>query len=327
MRNILRLFLGIACSIGVLPAQPAILSGPVEGFTFDVPTGSLRALIGFPGSASFGPVALDSLDFGSVAPRKSYAIAFKQGNCLLVSGLGSDQVSTTLIPGVAGQPEGIAWSGDGTLAVLYSRSGNWIQTLTGLPDAVQAAPSVDVSSMSGSLSAVATDAKGKHVALATRGDAGGVYLMTDGQAFAQVLEMSKPIAMAFSDDAANLYVLDGAGQLAVLAVGDLSTQTLSLDGLQDPFAVRAGRDAENRPVVFVASRSDRLLRAYDPSTQAALATLPLNFQPTGIDDLGRNSFVIASRSNQGDPLWLLTGAPQLAVYFVPAAQPNSGGLQ
>ncbi len=61
----------------------------MEALTFDAPTRSLRAVIGFPGAASFGPVLLDSLDFASVAPLQNYGIVFEGGKCLFVSGLGS----------------------------------------------------------------------------------------------------------------------------------------------------------------------------------------------------------------------------------------------
>jgi hypothetical protein len=328
MRRFWGFLLGIALSIGFLHGQQTFLSGPVEGFTFDPPTQSFRALIGLPGSALFGPALATGFDSGWVAPHKNYAIGLQQGNCLLVSSLDTDQVSTTSIAGLSGQPEAITWSADGSVAVLYSRTGAWLQVLSGLPDAPQMGASVDLSSLGGSLTAVASDPQGKRTALAMQGDNGGAFLLTDVQNFAPALPIANPTALAFSEDGASLYVLDGnALQLDMVALSDGSFQTLSLDGLQDPFAIASGRDSQNRQIVYVASRSDQDFRAYDRATQQLLADLPLDFQPTGIVTLGRNSFVIATRSKTLSPLWLFTSAPQPAVYFVPAPPPATGGSE
>ena len=98
MRKVL-LFLAALSSIPSVLAQPSGVSGPVEGFTFDAPTSSIRAVIGSLGSASLGPAALSRLIFASVAPHQNYGIAFRRGQFLFVSQLGSDQVSTAGLPG------------------------------------------------------------------------------------------------------------------------------------------------------------------------------------------------------------------------------------
>lgn len=324
MRCTLLLLLTTAVTGAVL-AQEASLSGPIEGFTFDLPTASLRAVIGYPGSASFGPALLEGLDYGSVAPQKDYAIVFQGGNCLLVSHLGSGPLSPAPISSVAGQPDGITWSGDGSFAVLYSRGGNWIQTLSGLPLNPTAGAYVDVSSLGGSLSAVAIDAKGTQVAIAITGNVAGVYLMRESQAFSSLLQLSNPIAVAFSTDGNTLFALDAATQqLSVLDLNSSACQTLTLDGLADPFAVGAPTAQQNRQMVYVASRSDQLLREYDVSSQQVVLDLPLYFAPTGIEEFGRNSFRVAARLHATDPLWLLTNSAPPAVYFVPAVQPDPG---
>ena len=328
MRSFWAFLPGMALSIAFLQGQQTFLSGPVEGFTFDPPTQSFRALVGLPGSALFGPALASGFDSGSVAPHKNYAIGFQQGNCVLISGLDSDQISTTSIAGLSGQPEAITWSADGSVAVLYSRTGAWLQALSGLPDAPRMAASIDLASLGGSLTAVASDPQGKRIALATQGDNGGAFLLTDTQSFAPTLPIANPTALAFSEDGASLYVLDGNSlQLDVVTLSDGSLQTLPLDGLVDPFAIASGRDLQNRQIVYVASRSDQDFRVYDRGTQQLLSDLPLDFKPTGIVALGRNSFVIAPRSQNQSPLWLFTNTPQPAVFFVPAPQPATGGSE
>jgi hypothetical protein len=323
---ILLLFLFVSLSICVAPAQS--LSGPIEAFTFDAPTQSLRAVNGFPGSATFGPALLSGLDYGSVAPDKNYAIAFKNGHCLFVSGLDSSQLATAMIPGVFGRPDGAVWSSDGSIAILYSRSGNWIQTLADLPKAPHADPHLNLSVLGGSLSAIATDKQGKQFAIATSGPTGGVYLTTPSQHFIPLAKMANPIALSFSDDGASLYALDsGSLKLSVIKLRDWSSRAFSLSELHDPFAIHVGHDAANQPLVYVASRKDRLLGVYNAASEKTLHTIALRFQPTGIDAFGRNSFVVGSRVKSGDPLWLFTTAPRPEVYFVPAATTASGGPQ
>ena len=160
------------------------------------------------------------------------------------------------------------------------------------------------------------------------GSPGGVSLITNGGNPVPVLAGLRPIALAFSDDGSSLYVLDGANlQLTAVQLADLTTQTFSLDGLENPVAIKPARDVANRPVLYVAGRTDYLLRTYDASSLAVVMDTPLAFLPSEIKDLGRNSFQLAPRSTDSAPLWLLTSTPQQAIYFVPSAPPGAGGPQ
>jgi hypothetical protein len=327
MRVAIFLILGIG-SAGCLAAQPAALTGPVEAYTFDAPTRSLRAVIGFPGAASFGPVLRDGLDFASAAPGQNYALGFQEGKCLLISGLGAAPLSGQLlvrpISGVEAQPEGIVWSGDGSVAVLYSSTGNWLQTLSGLPNTPLAAARVSGSSLGGLLASVAADGHGKHIAAGISGEAGAVYLSSDGQTFNKLISLAHPISLSFSADGSTLYVLDSsAPQVLAVMVGSHTYQALPLRGLADPIALQAVQDSQNRQLLYVASTSDRLLRILDVASQQTVADVPLSFQPTGLEQFGSSSFVVASRSQAAKPLWLFASTPQPGAYFVPAVQLRS----
>ena len=300
---------------GVLCAQGLI--GPVEAFSFDAPTRSLRAVNGSLGSASLGPALYSEIDFASVAPHQNFAVAFRSGRGMIVSGLGSAaQPSVTALDSAA-VPEGIAWSGDSSTAILFSRSGNWIQKLTGLPASPTLGPSLSTSLLGGNLLAVASDSKAAHIAIGIAG--AGVFEMTDGQGFVPLVSIAQPISLAFSDDDATLYGIDGAShQLSEVRVADFTSQRWALDPLQDPIAVRSATGASNAKLIYVAGRSDRLLLAMDASSHQTVATIPLSFQPTLLDPLGRSSFVLGSRVDGHDTLWSLRTSPQASVYFVPA---------
>jgi hypothetical protein len=324
MRSLIVFILFVTLALGIASAQS--LSGPVEGFLFDEPTQSLRAVDGFPGSATFGPALLSEVTFGSVAPYKNYAIAFQNGHCLLLSALGSGQLSTAKLTGVVGQPDGVVWSADSSVAMLYSSSGDWIQTVSGLPKTPHVNSHLTLSSLGGTLADVAIDVDGKQIAIAMRGSRGGVFLNTASQKFIPLLEMENPTALSFSEDGSDLYALDGASlKLSAITLSNSSSRVVPLTGLKDPFAIRAGHDTANRPVVLVASLKDRLVGVFNPASEKFQTILHLGFKPTGLQDLGRNSFVIGSRAKPGDPLWLFSTAPKPAVYFVPAAPASSKG--
>ena len=325
MYRLWAVLVGMVLSIVPLCSQQTSLRGPIEGYIFDPPTQSFLTVIGLPGSATLGPALISGFDTGWVAPHKNYAVGFQQGNCFLVTGLDSNPVSTS-IASLAGQPDSVVWSGDGSVAVAYSGSGSWLQVISGLPDGPQVGSPVDLSQLGGSLSAVTTDRQGRNIALAVQGANGGMYLSGDGQNFFSAFPMANPAGVAFSDDGASIYVVDGGAlTLTVFSVNDYSSRTFPLNSLQNPSAVASGRDTQGHPIVYVADAIDQIFQAYDPVAQQVIVSLPLYFQASGITALGPNSFVISSRSQSASPLWIFASVPQPAVYFVPAAQISVGG--
>ena len=305
-------------SVGSLAAQTPV-TGPTEGFIFDLPTNSLRAIVGILGSASLGPAILPKLDYASVAPQKNYAIAFQDGRCLIVSGLDSEQVTTTTLSGEFSAPEGIAWSGDGSVAVLYSRTGNWVRTISDLPVSPNAASLLDLSSLGGALSTVAADLHGEHVVIGITGDNAGVFQIASDQSFLPLVPVAKPISLAFADDRRQLYIMDGElMQLTEFNLADSTSQAWRINELEDPIAFRPARDAAQRQVIYVAGRGDRSLVVYDSSTHEVIGRVSLAFQPSSIEILGRDSYLLRPRASFDDPLWSFRNSAQPMVYFVPA---------
>ena len=300
------------------------LNGPVQGYLFDAPTGSFRVVRGFPGAASLGPALAKGFNYGSVAPLKNYAIAFEKNQVKFVAGFGTAHVTVSSLAAVFPKAEAVTWSGDGSTAVIYSRTGNWMQLVTGFPATPAVIESVEVSSMDASLSTVALDGHGTQVALGAKGGRAGVYVSTNRRGFVLTVKTSHPSALSFSDDASELYVLDESNSdLSAVNMKTLSVQTEPLTGLSDPFALKFGRDAFGRAVVYVASRKNRLFRTYDTANHRLLGDIALSFVPACIDELGAKSFLLNARTKPGDPLWLFSSSPPPAVYFVPA--PPAGG--
>ena len=322
------LALPLLVSIGSLVAQRSPLAGPVEGFVFDGPTHGFRAIQGALGAASLGPVTVGWFEFGAVAPGKNYGIGYKAGQCFVITGLDSPQPSSAAVGDSCTLPEGAVWSGDGTAAVLYSKTGNWVQTVPGVPAQAVVSAAVNVAGL-GSLSAVSSDLTGASIFVAVNGGAPGVYQLQADQSLAPVLPLAQPIALAVSDEMQVLYAVDAAAnQVYELSLTDLSSQSWAPTGIQNAVAVRPAHDASQRPIVYVAGGSDQLLVAYDGLSHAALNTLSLDFPPLGIEPLGPHSFVLRGRAADSDPLWSLTDTPVPAAYFIPATPfAASGGLQ
>lgn len=305
-----------------LPAQTSV-TGPVEALTFDPPTHSVRAVIGVPGASSFGPPLLDNLDLASVAPGQNYGLIFHDGQCFFAFGLNSKRIAETAIQNAQAHPQGIVWAAGGSLAILYSGSGNWFQTITGFPAAPIAGAVVDATPLGAALTAIAVDPSGKQIAVAVSGDHGGAYSYADGQ-FTRVASLSNPVSLSYSNDGQTLYALDLAVlQVTAITLSNDSFENFVLSGMSNPIAIQAAQDSSNRPVLYIAGGSDRSVRILDVSSGQVAADLGLLFQPTGIAPFGATSFVLAGRSQAANPLWLLSNSASPAAYFVPAVQLRS----
>ena len=308
----------ILSSAAAVWAQPSGLSGPVQGFTFDAPTRSIRQVIGSLGSASLGPAVVRQIDFAAIAPRQDYGIAFRAGQAVLVSGLTSAESSMTDLAGSSPSPDGVIWSDDGSVAVLYARTAGWIQIFSGFPASINPGAPIDISSLGGALSVIATDAHGQTVSIGMTGDNPGVFKIAGGQKISPLLAVSKPIALAFSSDSANLYALDAAtNQVSEIDLSNSAAQTWPLD-VDGAVAIRPARDASNRTVLYVAARKSRLLVAYDDATHLRTATIGLSFDPVVIEPIGSNGFLLSRRTVNSEPLWSFANGAQPMVYFVPA---------
>lgn len=311
-----RLFLMVAVlSSGISQAQQSSLSGPVPGFVFDRPSRSIRGLTGYLGSSSFGPALVGDVDFASVAPGQNYGIAVRDGKWLLISGLGSSAESAGLIDGPLPAPEGVVWSGDASVAILYSKSGNWIQSLSGFPGSVSAGTRLSLSSP---LSALAVDTSGKRIAIGLSGEAGGVFQVGSDQSLLPLSRIPAPIALTFSADGSTLYALDQqTNQIfeTSLSNGALQTWPTNVD---DAVAIRAAIDDGGENVLYIAGRSSRILASVDRSTHQIIASAPLSFTPEMIEPLGSRGFVLLARARTSDIFWTLINTARPTIYFVPA---------
>jgi hypothetical protein len=308
--------LSVCFSIGLLSAQQAPFEGPTEGVIFDAPTRSFRTIAGSLGSAFLGPAVLADFNYGSVAPHKNYGLAFRDGRCFLVSAVDSQQASITMLPGCFNMPEDVAWSGDGSAAVLYSRTEGWLRILSGLPGSPTSA-SLAVVLPGSHVSTVAADYDGSHVLIGITGDMPGVYLLRKDQTLSPILPLANPTALGIAGTIA--YVIDaGTSQVFELSLADLSSQSWRFDGVTDPIAIQASQDAAMRSVIYIAGGSDHTLLVYDAGSHNLIAPVQLDFAPTMMVPLGQHGFLLRPRLTAEDTIWTSTDDSPPAAYFIPA---------
>ncbi len=292
------------------------LAGPTQGFTYDAASRSVRQVLGSFGSASLGPALVQDLSFGSVAPQRSYGIGCVADQCFLVTGLGSDQAQQNPIPDQVGIPEGATWSADGRVAVLYSRSGQWLRVLRGLPETIDAGPQSNVSSLGGQLSSVAVSPDGGQIVLGMAGDQPGIFEMTAAGAFVPMHSAVNPVALAFSKNGDTLYILDaGSHEVSEIHVSDGLAQSWPIEAVQDPIGVQVGQDSAARAVIYVAGRGDQTLFVYDRASHNLLEQIQLTFAPSQLEPSGTSSYLLTSRSSADEVLWSFTAGR--GIFFVP----------
>lgn len=277
-------------------------------------------MLGALGSSSLGQPLVSEVDYGSVAPRRAHALIFEAGRGFSVSNVDSSELKRIELPEFVVVPEGISWSENGAVAVLYSRSQNWIQIVSGLPLSPAAAAPVAIPA--GSLTAVTVNPTGELVVVALSGDVAGIYKVGDSIDFSQPLvPVQQPISLSFSGNGQSICVLDGADkQVSCLHLATFARQSVPVSDLEDPRFIVGKRDSGNRQLLYVVGARDRALAVYDMADQQKIGSVPFDFEPTTMEILGRSSFLLSTRTSTTDPLWCLAGASasEPGVYFVPA---------
>ena len=173
--------------------------------------------------------------------------------------------------------------------------------------------------LGGTLATTAVDIHGHTSAIGIAGANAGVYgLSSDSNSLYPILPGSRPISLAFSGDGSALYALDGStSQVSQIAMSNLSSQILPLS-LTDAIGIWPAVNSTGLDLLYVAETSSRSLIVYDCLNQQTISNQPLSFVPTAIEPLRTGSYILRSRSSDGDPLWAFTDRGQTAVYFVPA---------
>jgi DNA-binding beta-propeller fold protein YncE len=316
------LWLGL-CAITAFGDDPQ-LSGPVPGYVFDHTSHSIRPIFGVPGSAYLGPSAIGGFDAASVSPLGISALAVQAGNLYLIQNLDSAQPDSTPVANAISGARLFAWGKDGLSVAVYSLDSQQAQVLRNLdPRDTSKAPAIeepiDLSSVAGVVSALAFDGSRLLIGAASP-DSGGVYL-AGGQSPPQLLvKAANPVALSLDTVKGDLYIADrDNNQIWMIRdyTGD-ATPMLFVDdraGVSSPVGIRVSSNGRR---LLIANSGSRGIDALDMATRASLAHVDLDFAPARMEGLGSGPLSLLNFGGPKSPLYVLDGAGDLAVYFVPA---------
>jgi len=267
---------------------------------------------------------MGGFDSASISPLGISALATQGGKLYLLQNLDSGQaVSTALDRAITGVSQ-FAWSRDGLNAAVYSEDSDQVQVLRKLdPRDASKAPAlddpIDLSALTGTVSALAYDGKRLLIGIASP-DSGGVFA-TDGSSAPTLLARAvNPVALSFDSAKGDLYIADKDGN-QIWMVRDYAggaTPMLVLDGragISAPAGVRVSPDGRR---LLVANSGSQAVDAIDLATRASVAHADLDFTPSRVEALGSGPFSLLNSGDTNSPLYLVDGSGDLAVYFVPA---------
>jgi hypothetical protein len=304
-----------AGSLAGWAGNTATMLGPVTGYVFDAQLHEIRPMVGIPGAAYLGARLLTGVDAAAVSPDGSAALVVRAGRLELLRSLGSAQLALKpLNDGIAaGQ---FAWAPSSTAAVVYSSAAKQAQVFGDLTVAAPAGISIDLSSLAGTVAALAYDGQRLTVAVSSP-NGGGIYVMTPQSAPQLLAAAVSPAGIALAG--ADLYFADSQTQ-QIWQVRNYATQPAPAlfaadPGVSSPVALQISAGGT---LLYVANAGNRTLGVYDLASRSPIESLSLNFTPTTLDRFGNASvFLLNSGSPETGPSYVL--ADQLgkrAVYFI-----------
>jgi hypothetical protein len=243
----------------------------------------------------------------------------KSGRSFLVHRLNDLAPAEFAAEGLIDAVDRVAWSRDGSTAILYSHSGNQLQRIrvTASEALVDAAAGF---SPSGRLTTLALDPAGRQVALGVEGT--GLYLFEAGQSPALLSAMARPAAATFDDTGRRLYAVDlDSQQIVEFDSGSGPLEFAALAQTAAPVPAPAGMAVSaNGRYLMVADSSSRAIRVYETASRSLVTTIALDFAPTRLERLASDPLFLLNGDAGNEWLLILDARQTPAIYFVPAGQ-------
>jgi len=290
--------------------------GPVFGYVFDARTRLLRPIFGVPGAAYFSAALNLGFEVKElvVSPKQDSAIAVEAGSgrTLFVRLSGSLAESEEIV-GVMPGADRIVFSPSGESAALYFRDTRQAQFLSGLRGVPESGATVDLSSLSGVLTALAVADDGETLlAAGSSRDGGEVRAFSADGSSRAVASIGRAPSMSFFHGSTDAVVADMDRSEVILArdvAGSAQTSVISsaLDGVRQPVAVAVSSDNAR---VFAASLETGSV-ATIPSAGGAVALTDCSCAPRTLAPLS------------GDSIFRLSDDPRSAIHVLDARSPSS----
>ena len=296
--------------------QTTNFQGPIGGFVFSSASKTVRPLLGLAGSAHLASPILSRVESASIAPGGKWAFLTRARRSAFVSGLAALTPVEVSIDGLIAAVDRIAWSRDGSFAVLYSSSGHLLQRIQFSGSQPVADAPVDVSTW-GPVTTLAIDPAGQQIAAGFA--ASGLYLFAAGQSPALLLSMANPQAAAFDGAGQWLYALDPDNQRIVqFQSGSAFSVFASLVQPDGPALQPAGLAVSgDGRYLLMPDATTQSVRVYEIASGNLTNTIPLSFAPSRFEALSAGPAFLLNGNKRNEWLLVLDAGQTPTVYFVP----------
>ena len=294
------------------------LRGPVSGLLVDEKSGSIRPIIGIPGSAyADGSAAIQGIDFAAAAPDGSRALVAKDGSLFVVRRLDSSAPVWTLVREGASDLSLAVFSGNASAVAVHEAAQNRLELWRNLSEQPALSGVIDLNETPGRLVsfAVTDDGSTAFAAIQASEESAGLYLLKPGESPRLVYALERAGTTLMRED--GLWFSDrGRNEILRLSDWDASFAVVTVatagHGVIDPVGFAVSDDAKT---LFVANGGSRRVLAFDLARQEVSAEIALEFQPTKLERTG-SVFLLASGEGGSQPAQVLDPA-RLKVFFVP----------
>ena len=315
MKPILLSIILFICAIAAPAAGDTAIGGPVAGFVFDQKTHALRPMLGVPGAAYLGDPLLTDLDAAAIAPDGDRALAVREGALMLVTRLKSSPEAAALEGAIDGA-DLLAFSADGATAAIFSSQSRRAQVLRNLLKAPAAGGAIDLAALAGTVTALAISGDDLLVGI-TAEAGGGVYFCAADGAPRLLAAAAAPSALAIRGRDAYFTDRERRQVWQVRNFATEATPLLFAADLDSPVGLQLSGKR-----LYVASAGSRTLDVFDLDARAAAGRIELEFTPATLAAFGDKPIWLMNAGDGEEPLYVLEGGEQPAVYFVPAGREN-----
>lgn len=319
MNHGLILLLAALLITGASGAESTSMRGPVSGYVFNSESGSVRPVLGMPGSSTLGEPLPSGTAIGraSISTEQNFAIvSIGESRTPAVLNLGDPLGEPVTIQGLAPGDYSVALSPAGKAAALLEAESGTIHIVERIASAPGVAAPIRVPGASHP-SRIAISDDGARLLVVTRdGDSDVLTLLDNGGNVLSSTRLGEVAAAEFLFDSYDALVAD-RGRRELLLTGAAGIRLL-LDSsvLVEPVAVAASRhnrravvaDAKSQAVVSVGLNGEAVLVTACPCEVSGLQ----RFQ-------GNAVFLLTSASSK--PMWVFDGdAASPRVVFVPVME-------
>ena len=309
------------------------ISSPILGYVFDPAHGGLRPIKGILGASTLGEVLplRRKLSHAQVSAQQEYALVVTvdtQEAQLLPLNLRSEDYLLRPIAGTKSGISRIALSPTGSSAALFYSERRSVQVITGLPTAPLADEEIDISSVPGSLTAMAISDDTSAILLGVSDQTlGAVYSLRRGGEVQWITSVDDVSAISFMSRTHDALIADRQANEVLLisdVLGAIKKTVLvgQSEGLLGPIAVESSEDNQR---VFIADSGSNSI--YSLELASGTVTHFSSRRPlAGLFRLrGKSIFRVTELT--GQPILLFDGGAELRAFFVPVEQAKfaSGG--